>query len=74
MAEVANAANIALLCARIFFFLISHNASISKNVLKVFRVALTSGNILTSNIPSIPSGRGPKIRNATASVITIETI
>ena len=37
-----------------------------------FNVALTNGRPDTSNIPSIPSGRGPKIRNATTNEIVID--
>ena len=39
-----------------------------------FKIALSSGSAETSREPSIRSGRGPKIRNATAETITMDKI
>ena len=46
----------------------------NKNVVIPFIAALMNGNPDTSNDPSIPCGRGPKIKNATAPVMTTEII
>ena len=43
-------------------------------VLTEFNKAFTIGRKDTSSIPSIPAGLGPKIRNATAKVMTMETM
>ena len=46
----------------------------NKNVVIPFITALINGNPETSNDPSIPWGRGPRIKNATAPVMTTEII
>ena len=55
-------------------YFIAINAKISRIVVIEFSIELTIGSALTSSAPSVPAGRGPSIKKATAKEMIAERI